>query len=139
MADDYADLRFMASQCVDLVHQKFGLDLDWQLDSLAILDDVCERLRSDGPLVGERLVLWWKLVGAYTGEVAIRAYGGTWIAHEKSPGAPAIRVDTITGFPFGIADRVLNGEPYKSLASFARSLPAIIEHGRSQQGPPQDG
>jgi hypothetical protein len=31
----------------------------------------------------------------------------------------------LTGFPFALADRVLSGEEFKSLASFARSVPAI--------------
>ncbi|MDT7804168.1 MAG: hypothetical protein QOI78_7601 [Actinomycetota bacterium] len=62
---------------------------------------------------GPRFDLWWKLVGAYTGEVLVRAYGGDWTTH--------------TAFPFGVAERVLSGEPFKSLASFGRALPAIIE------------
>ena len=34
------------------------------------------------PLAGERRDLWWRLIGAYTGEVVIRAYGGEWLEHE---------------------------------------------------------
>jgi hypothetical protein len=36
-------------------------------------------------------------------------------------------------FPFAVADKVLRAEPYKSLASFARVLPAIVA--RTQAAP----
>ncbi|GHJ55326.1 hypothetical protein Nm8I071_46330 [Nonomuraea sp. TT08I-71] len=52
---------------------------------------------------------------------------GEWVEHETSPGAPAVAALGETGFPFGLAARVLDGEPYKSLASFVRALPAIAE------------
>ncbi|MFI7284866.1 hypothetical protein ACIBOV_31885 [Micromonospora chersina] len=47
--------------------------------------------------------------------------------YETSPGAPAVAALGVTGFPFGLAARVLDGEPYKSLASFVRALPATAE------------
>lgn len=68
------------------------------------------------------------MIGAYTGEVLVRAYGGEWTTHEETPGAFVVMVSGATAFPFGIAERVLSGEPFKSLASFGRALPAIIEH-----------
>jgi hypothetical protein len=39
----------------------------------------------------------------------------------------------ITGFPFDLAHRILTGEPFKSLASFAGTLPTLAE--RSQRSP----
>ena len=48
-------------------------------------------------------------------------------------GETAVRALGVTGFPFGTAHRILTGEPYKSLASFARALPAIAEHSRDDQ------
>ncbi|WP_394619947.1 hypothetical protein JNUCC0626_12840 [Lentzea sp. JNUCC 0626] len=125
---DPADsLREVASQCVGLVAAQFGRDLDWSLASLDELDAVCAELLSDGPLDGQRLDLWWKLIGAYTGEVLVRVYNGQGTTHEQTPGAFVVVVQGNTAFPFGIAERVLSGEPYKSLASFGRALPAIIE------------
>ncbi|MFC6023148.1 hypothetical protein ACFP2T_44235 [Plantactinospora solaniradicis] len=50
--------------------------------------------------------------------------------HETSPGTPAVSVLGVTGFPFGLAARVLDGEPYKSLASFVHVLPAIAERAK---------
>jgi hypothetical protein len=95
-APDPAYLRTLAGECVDLVSAQFGPQLDWSPESLSTLDEVCAELLVDGPLTGERLDLWWKVIG-------------------------------VTGFPFGLASRVLEGEPYKSLASFVRVLPAIAE------------
>jgi hypothetical protein len=120
------DLDFIATQCVELVGEEFDRTLDWQLDSLVVLDEICSTLVSDGPLDGDRLNLWWKLVGAYTGAVMLRAYGGRWVAHDQADGAFAIEIEGVTGFPFGVAARILRAEPYKSLASFGRSIPAII-------------
>src|SRR4051812_6062332 len=126
-APDPAYLHTLASECVDLVARQLGRQLDWSPESLSTLDEVCGELLADGPLTGERLDLWWKLIGAYTGEVAIRTHDGTWVEHETSPTAPAVSVLGVIGFPFGLASRVLDGEPYKSLASFVRVLPAIAE------------
>jgi hypothetical protein len=126
-------MRRVAAECVRLVGEQFGRQLDWSLASLAELDDICAALLVDGPLSGQRLNLWWTLIGAYTGEVVIRAYGGEWVSDERGPGAPAISALGITGFPFGTARRILTGEPYKSLASFRRALPAISDHSRQER------
>jgi hypothetical protein len=130
---DPAAMRRIATECVKLVREQFGRQLEWSTASLAELDDVCAALLADGPLTGQRLDLWWKLVGAYTGEVVIRAYGGQWISHQRRSGTPAISALGITGFPFDTAQRVLSGEPGKSLASFARALPVIAEHSRQEK------
>jgi hypothetical protein len=129
-APDPANMQRVASECVALVATEYNRRLDWSPDSLAELDDVCASLLADGPLGDQRLELWWKLIGAYTGEVLIQTYGGEWITHDKAPGALAVSVSGVTAFPFGVADRVLHGEPYKSLASFARALPAVADRSR---------
>ncbi|MBE1463847.1 hypothetical protein [Kibdelosporangium phytohabitans] len=77
------------------------------------------------PLGGERFDLWWQFVGAYTGQVIVETHGGQWITHDQAPGACAVAVNGVVGFPFTVANKVLSGEPYKSLASLTRSLPAI--------------
>jgi hypothetical protein len=131
---DRAGLQRLAAECVDLVARQFGRHLDGSLASLEELDTVCADLLANGPLNTERLDLWWKLIGAYTGQALVSAYGGEWIVHEKAPGAFAVSVRGMTAFPFAATDRVLRGEPYKSLASFARALPAIEAH--AQADPP---
>jgi hypothetical protein len=128
-APDQTYLHALADHCVNLVARQFNRQLDWSPESLSALDEVCTNLLADGPLADERLDLWWQLIGAYTGEVVIRAYGGAWVEHEMSPGAPAISALGVAGFPFALAARVLDGEPHKSLASFARALPSIAERG----------
>lgn len=126
-SDEAIDLASIAAECVTLVAEEFGHRLDWSLDSLAVLDGVCEQLLADGQRSGQRLDLWWRLIGAYTGEVVIRAYDGQWIRHESSPGTPAVQALGVTAFPFRTAHRILSGEPYKSLASLGRALPVIAE------------
>ncbi|MEV4313328.1 hypothetical protein [Actinocrispum sp. NPDC049592] len=125
--DPAMGLRNVALECVGLVASQFGRTLDWSVDSLGELDVVCGELLAEGELAEHRFDLWWKLIGAYTGEVLVRVYGGQWSTHEKAPGAFAVVVNGVTALPFGIAERVLSGEPYKSLASFGRVFPAIIE------------
>jgi hypothetical protein len=122
---DPAGLRQVAAECVALVATEHGIRLDWSVDSLAELDDVCAALLADGPLGAERFELWWKLIGAYTGEVLLRTYGGSWTRTDGVPGSLAVSVIGIRALPFGIAARVLRGEPHKSLASFARGVPAV--------------
>jgi hypothetical protein len=100
-------LQHVAEQCVALVADQYGRRLDWTPDSLSDLDEVCALLLADGPLPAQRLDLWWKLIGAY-----------------------AVSVHGLTALPFATAHRVLHGEPYKSLASFVRAMPAIVEHSR---------
>ena len=131
---DRAVLQHIATECVDLVARQFGRQLDWSLASLDELDAVCVDLLADGPLNAQRLDLWWRLIGAYTGEVLVCVYGGQWIAHEQASGSFAVSVRGMTAFPFAVADRVLRAEPYKSLASFARVLPSIAA--RAQADPP---
>ena len=123
MTEDAQALAELAAACADRVGAGFGVRLDYSVESLAGLDDVCATLLEDGPLAEPGLDDWFRLVGAYTGEVLVRAYGGRWIMYED---AFAVEAGGVKAFPFGIAFRVLNGEPYKSLASFGRSLPAII-------------
>jgi hypothetical protein len=127
---DAEALRRIAEQCVTLVSEQFGRRLDWSMGSLTELDRTCGDLLADGPLAGERLDLWSRLAGAYTGEVVIKLYDGQWIIDEQGQRAPAVLVLGITGRPFYTARRILSGEPYKSLASFARAVPVISEHSR---------
>jgi len=122
-----ATLQSVAQECVRLVADAHGRDLDYSLESLTALDEVCERLLADGPLADQRLNLWSHLAGAYTGEVCLRAYGGEWIEHN---GENAISISGLTGFPFSTAYRLLGGEEGKSLAAFARGIPVVLEHSR---------
>jgi len=128
---DPETMRRLAAECVNLVGEQFGRQLDWSIASLGELDAVCAELTADGPLAGQRFELWWQLLGAYTGEVTIRLYEGQWITDDER--GPAISALGITGFPFSTARRILSGEQFKSLASFARALPAIAEHSRQKK------
>jgi len=125
---DRVSLQRIATECVTLVARQFGRHLDWSLASLDELDAVCADLLADGPLNAQRLDLWWKLTGAYTGEVLVRVYDGQWITDEQASGSPAVSVRGLTAFPFAITHKILRAEPNKSLASFARVLPAVAAH-----------
>lgn len=127
MTADRTGLSAIAEDCIALVRLEFGVTLDGQVGSLEALDEVCVALRAQGPLVAQRRDLWWQLIGAYVGEVVVRTYDGAWIEHELAPGAFAVSVRGITAFPFATTTRVLEGEPFKSLASFARAIPAIAD------------
>ncbi|RKE17087.1 hypothetical protein [Streptomyces sp. TLI_171] len=118
-------LSFVAEQCVALVADNHGRQLDWSVDGLAELDAVCAELLADGPLAEQRLDLWWQLAGAYTGEVLVRVFGGEWTDGGEHSNGPAVRVLGLTAFPFNTAYGVLLGEESKSLASFARAIPAV--------------
>ena len=57
-------------------------------------------------------------------------YDGSWVTRDDRA---AVLVLGATGFPFGLAHRILTGEPFKSLASFARSVPVISENARNRE------
>jgi hypothetical protein len=124
-APDPAYLQRLADECVALVARQYDRRLDWSAESLETLDELCAELLGGGPLGDERLELWWRLIGAYTGEVLVRTHSGQWTTHETSPRAPAVSALGVTAFPFALAARVLQGEPYKSLAALVRALPAV--------------
>jgi hypothetical protein len=126
-------LRRTAQECVTLVGSQFGRTLDWSLASLTQLDLACADLLADGPLQGERLELWWRLIGSYAGEVLVRSYDGLWIAHEEARGAYAVSVRGIIGFPFRLTNRILGGEEGKSFTSFGRAVPVIAEHSKHSE------
>jgi hypothetical protein len=129
---DVDGMRRIAEECVSLVSTEFGQQLDWSLESLATADAVCGELLAGGPLNDARLELWWKLVGAYAGEVLIRAYDGRWIRDDQRD-AIGVSALGVTAFPFSTTLRLLRGDELKSLASLGRALPAIKDL------PPRDG
>jgi hypothetical protein len=133
-APDIEMLDRLAAECTRLVAADHGRVLDGSLDSLIELDEVCWALQADGPLAGDRLHLWWRLAGAYTGRVLVQVYGGAWLDHE---GSLAVEVCGVKAFPFSTAHRVLSGEESKSLASLGRVLPVIID--RQSRSPDHDG
>lgn len=122
---DREGLHEIAANCVALVEKNFGEHLDWSLESLEVLDHVCVDLIREGPLSDKRLDLWSKLVGAYLGEVLVRAYDGEWITYEKADWGYAAHALGVTAFPFATARRVLIGEDGKSLAPVGQLLPVI--------------
>ena len=124
-AEEIAGLRRIADECVALSAEQFNRSLDWTLASLEVADGICADLLSEGPLGEQRLDLWWKLIGAYTGEVLVREYDGEWVSHEKAGGAFAVSALGVTAFPFSTVSRILRGEQFKSLASLGRSLLAV--------------
>lgn len=132
-APDTEMLDRLADACRRLVGVYHDRVLDGSLASLGELDEVCWALLADGPLAEDRLRLWWQLVGAYTGRVLVQAYDGAWVDHE---GSLAVEVSGVKAFPFSIAHRLLSGEEGKSLASFGRALPVVIE--RQSHGPGGD-
>jgi hypothetical protein len=98
VAVDEEGLALMASQCVELVSDNFNRALNWELESLSELDATCSELIADGSPSEDRFVLWWNLVGAYTGAVLIRAYDGQWVEHELAQGAYGVLIEGHTCF-----------------------------------------
>ncbi|MFD8595757.1 hypothetical protein ACFV1L_12195 [Kitasatospora sp. NPDC059646] len=89
---------------------------------------MCAELIADGPLDDPRTGLWWRLVGACTGEVMVRCCGGEWADAGDDSDGPAVRAPGLTAFPFNTAHRVLLGEEGKSLPSSASLVAAIARH-----------
>lgn len=106
-----------------LVASQCGRTPDWQLDSLDDLDAACRQLLADGPLTGERFDLWCKVIGAYLGEVVI---GPAAASGSITTGPGRIRGEGQRRHRlFATTERVLEGEPFKSLSSFGRTFPDL--------------
>lgn len=66
-----------AALCVETAKSVSGVDLDYSVASLRLLDDIIERLRNDGNTaeqVGDALFVF----GCYVGEVFVRHSNGKW-------------------------------------------------------------
>lgn len=72
-----------------------GVSVDYTPQSLALVDDILEDMRDDGPpaeAVAETLFGF----GCYVGEVMTRHGGGVWVA-------PPAGMEDMFGFPLGIS------------------------------------
>lgn len=81
-----------AELCVSMARSVSGVELDYSVESLEVLDGIIEGLRREGVVeeqMGETLFAF----GCYLGEVFVRQAGGRWCLAEGTP------MEGVTGFP----------------------------------------
>ncbi|MFI0895158.1 hypothetical protein [Streptomyces sp. NPDC020983] len=84
----------LAARLVETVRERSGLGLDYSAGSLALVDRMVDGLRQ-GRRQAADLAPTLRALGAYTGEVLVRATGAVWVEFDADQQA-------IFGQPFGI-------------------------------------
>ena len=121
-----------------------GVVLDYSERSLDSVDELLRRESFVGrtPRTPEshedEETLWIcsKMLGAYVGEVALRALGGHWVAEAAGDGGvrPAIEVEGVRGFPVRKVWKRLTESEYDTLSGYCRALRVIIERQTNRTG-----
>ncbi|MBI5515889.1 MAG: hypothetical protein HY909_19060 [Deltaproteobacteria bacterium] len=84
MGDDIAQTaRERAKRCVEEVHRALGLTLDYEPETLPVLDHHLRQAREEPDPV---LTLLAATAGAYFGELLRRRYDGRWVGHQDPEG-----------------------------------------------------
>jgi hypothetical protein len=81
-----------AALCVSAVKNVDGVELDYSVGSLTMLDGIIEKLRRDGVSSGDVAETLFTF-GCYVGEVFVRNASGRWCSPEGTP------MEGVTGFP----------------------------------------
>ena len=122
--------------CIRIAAQEYGLQLDGSLKSLTAADQLCAQVGKHAPMMDERLDRWVDLIGAYTGGVLCRAFGGDWIQDEEDGWAVSIASGKVVMFVRSFVRRVLGGDPYRSLASLEVHIGHALETSDARQVDP---
>ncbi len=111
--------------------------LDYSERSLDAVDELLGRESFIGatprtPVSSEDEELLWvcsKMLGAYVGEVTLRALGGRWVDEPAVDGGvrPAIEVEGVKGFPVDKVWKRLTVSEFDTVGGYCRALRAIID------------
>jgi hypothetical protein len=132
-------MRAYARDAVSYARRQFDVNLDFSEKSLEHVDRILAERTKSGLLVpdnlseAEREDLWTfcKMMGGYVGEVIIRNIGGQWQTKDLAEGGQGIQLISagdIKGSPPEFIWRAIT-EPFKAVASYYRTLRAILGHG----------
>ena len=116
--------------------ERRGIALDYSEESLDRIDDILASPEIVGrtprePASPEEEDEMWtlsKMLGAYVGEVAVRAFSGRWIAEDLASGGarPVIEVCGIKGFPMEKVWKRLTESEFDNLGGYCRAVRAIV-------------
>lgn len=87
----------LAQRFVDFMKSIEGIDLDYSVESLELVDDIIEGMRRDGLTVDDRY-LTLLIAGCYIGEVLVRHHQLRWVktkdsSYAKLPGDTPIVIE----------------------------------------------
>ena len=126
-----------ALACVRFVEKKIGIALDFEVESLPLLDHYLRDARTGSP-AQETIDLLASVAGCYFGEVVRARYPMTWHAHDDEPLFWSLSTPSISIFPVAIARVTIENvqaERRFEVFRFARSLRAAV--GRRLDGLPR--
>jgi len=86
----------LANACVKYVERSVGFALDFEPETLPVLDHYLEKARTDGRERSETKPLLAQAIGAYLGEVTRRKYGGFWrLEDENDPRSWRVELEPV--------------------------------------------
>ncbi len=102
------EIRELAAACVRFVASRYKVPLDFEVESLAIVDQYVKDARAEITVRPESLELVQDAVGAYFGEVVRQAFGGSWFCvGDKDAWRVDLRRVYLTFNPLGMAREAL--------------------------------
>lgn len=117
---------------------RHGVALDYSEESLEAVDGLMWQESFIGPTprtpesAEDEATLWTlsKTLGAYVGEVALRAFGGRWIAESTPDGGtrPAIDACGLKGYPVDKVWKRLTQSELDGVGGYCRAMRAISAH-----------
>ena len=122
----------LAAACVRFVAAKYKVPLDFEPETLSLLDQYARDGREDLAEKPEALDLLQASIGAYLGETMRRAFGATWFCDGEHDGW---RLDFtyvyLTFNPIGVAREALTLAPADGWHAFVETDPGeseVLEH-----------
>jgi hypothetical protein len=118
----------LAAACVRFVASKYQVPLDFEPETLSLVDQYVRDARADLAAKPETLDLLQASIGAYVGETMRRAFGATWYCEGDHDGW---RLDFtyvfLTFNPIGVAREALTLAPAEGWHAFVETDPADRE------------
>jgi hypothetical protein len=119
------DMEANARNAVELAETRFQATLDYGIDSLQVLESLCDRREYAMPDAEskETIGLLTRLWGSYLGEVIRRKHGGEWIVWTDKHGKTlALQVGEATIFTHNKVKKRLQRGPEHNLWKYYQSV-----------------
>jgi len=88
----------LANACISYVERAVGVKLDFEPETLPLLDHYLAEARDSLSIRPEVSPLIVHAMAAYFGEVARRRHGGTWHVGSQGPGAWRVELESVLSF-----------------------------------------
>jgi len=129
MAELNDEMRVTADYAISTAKERYGLDLDFSEDSLAVLDNILEKIywgfsghskeEGEGGLIYNSAIIW----GSYLGEYMRLKWGGTWLLKGTER---RISITSIEFSPISFIFQRITTHPEYSVKNFIQEAKNVI-------------